>query len=81
MSGYDGSGGNGIVGIEYSLGNAYELEGVFLCRVKSRRSNAVRGGDPCDDCDELGETPLIFDNNYINNQRMLPPHLVAASLV
>ena len=71
LSSAEGSGGNGIVGIEYSLGKAYdETEGIFLCRAPlSNRlpSNVGRGGG--DSFEELmllaGETPLIFDNNYV----------------
>jgi hypothetical protein len=58
-----GDGGSGIVGMEYSFGKAYEYEVDFLCRLNSRGLNA-RGGDP--DCDEFGDTPLIFDSNWMS---------------
>ena len=65
----DGDGGSGIVGIEYSFGNAYEVDGVFLCREDNnpRATNVVPVGLPTDMESSEGDdggAPLIFDNNY-----------------
>ena len=64
------SGGIGIVGIEYSLGNAYdELGGNFLCLDDddSPPNKLVfctgADTDSPDSTDEAGETPLIFESN------------------
>lgn len=70
-SSIEGSGGNGIVGIEYSLGNACDEEteeGVLLCRLDSNlcpnNVGLVIGIESFELALEAGETPLIFDNNY-----------------
>ena len=69
-----GDGGIGIVGMEYSLGNAWptkDADSRFVCRENNRDpippNKVVRPPaketESFEETDDVGETPRIFDNS------------------